>query len=51
MNLYSGNVCFWLDYIGFPIASMLSSYGFEVLGVDINSEIVKIINNRGIHIE
>lgn len=40
-----------LGYIGLPTASMLATHGFEVLGVDINSEIVKIINNGGIHIE
>ena len=38
-------------YIGLPTASMLATHGFDVLGVDINSEIVKIINNGGIHIE
>ncbi len=40
-----------LGYIGLPTASMLATHGFEVLGVDINSEIVKIINSGGIHIE
>lgn len=40
-----------MGYIGLPTASMLATHGFEVLGVDINSEIVKIINNSGIHIE
>jgi len=40
-----------LGYIGLPTASMLATHGFDVLGVDINSEIVKIINNGGIHIE
>ncbi len=40
-----------LGYIGLPTASMLATHGFEVIGVDINSEIVKIINNGGIHIE
>jgi len=40
-----------LGYIGLPTASMLATHGFDVIGVDINSEIVKIINNGGIHIE
>ena len=40
-----------LGYIGLPTASMLATHGFEVIGVDINSEIVKIVNNGGIHIE
>lgn len=40
-----------LGYIGLPTASMLATHGFDVLGVDINSEIVKIINDGGIHIE
>jgi len=40
-----------LGYIGLPTASMLATHGFDVLGVDVNSEIVKIINNGGIHIE
>jgi len=29
-----------LGYIGLPTASMLATHGFDVLGVDINSEIV-----------
>ena len=40
-----------LGYIGLPTASMLATHGFDVLGVDINSDIVKIVNNGGIHIE
>ena len=40
-----------LGYIGLPTASMLETHGFAILGIDINSEIVKIINNGGIHIE
>jgi len=28
-----------LGYIGLPTASMLATHGFEVIGVDINSEI------------
>ena len=40
-----------LGYIGLPTASVLATHGFDVLGVDINSEVVKIINKRGIHIE
>jgi len=40
-----------LGYIGLPTASMLASNGFNVSGVDINSEIVDIINKGDIHIE
>jgi len=40
-----------LGYIGLPTASILATHGFEVVGVDINSEIVKILNDGGTHIE
>jgi len=40
-----------LGYIGLPTASILATHGYEVIGIDINSEIIKIINNGGIHIE
>lgn len=40
-----------LGYIGLPTASMLATNGCEVIGVDINSEAVSIINEGRIHIE
>jgi UDP-N-acetyl-D-mannosaminuronic acid dehydrogenase len=40
-----------LGYIGLPTASILAAHDFEVVGVDINSEILKVINGGGIHIE
>jgi len=40
-----------LGYIGLPTACMLALHGFEVSGVDINSQIVDIINKGDIHIE
>ena len=40
-----------LGYIGLPTASILAAHDFEVVGVDINSEILKVINDGGIHIE
>ena len=40
-----------LGYIGLPTASMLSSNGFQVYGVDINPQIVETINKGEIHIE
>lgn len=45
------NVCvIGLGYIGLPTASLLSTKGFEVLGVDVQPEVVKTINNGKIHI-
>ncbi len=40
-----------LGYIGLPTAAMFASHGVKVLGVDVNSEICKTINNGGTHIE
>lgn len=40
-----------LGYIGLPTASMLAANGCTVLGVDVNSEAVAIINEGRIHIE
>lgn len=40
-----------LGYIGLPTASILASSGVEVVGVDINAEVVNIINSGEIHIE
>lgn len=39
-----------LGYIGLPTASLLATKGFEVLGVDVNKEVVNTINNGEIHI-
>ncbi len=40
-----------LGYIGLPTASMLSTSGYQVIGVDISERIVEIINRGEIHIE
>ena len=39
-----------LGYIGLPTAAVLADSGYQVYGYDINSEIVKKINNSEIHI-
>ena len=40
-----------MGYIGLPTAAMFATHGFDVLGVDVNSEVVRILNNGDIHIE
>ena len=40
-----------LGYIGLPTASMLATHGCSVVGVDINADAVKTINEGKIHIE
>jgi len=40
-----------LGYIGLPTAAVLATHGFEVIGVDVNPNVVNIINNGDIHIE
>jgi UDP-N-acetyl-D-mannosaminuronic acid dehydrogenase len=40
-----------LGYIGLPTASMFATNGVQVVGVDINAEVVEILNNGDIHIE
>lgn len=40
-----------LGYIGLPTASMLSTSGYQVVGVDISEHIVETINRGEIHIE
>lgn len=40
-----------LGYIGLPTSAMFATHGVEVVGVDINEEIVEILNNGDIHIE
>src|SRR3990167_2048305 len=39
-----------LGYIGLPIASLLATKGYEVLGVDISEKVVNTINAGGVHI-
>jgi len=40
-----------LGYIGLPTASMFATHGLRVIGVDINSYIVQVLNGGSIHIE
>lgn len=40
-----------LGYIGLPTACMLANNGFEVLGVDVNKEIIDKLNCGKLHIE
>ena len=40
-----------LGYIGLPTAGLLASSGFDVLGIDIQAHIVKLINSGSIHIQ
>ena len=43
--------CFMgLGYIGLPTAIIAAKYGIQILGVDINSEIVKKTNQGKLHI-
>lgn len=39
-----------LGYIGFPTACVVARAGHEVLGVDVNSDIIDKLNNGGLHI-
>ena len=39
-----------LGYIGLPTASMFAIAGHEVVGVDINKQIIELINNGNTHI-
>jgi len=39
-----------LGYIGLPTAAVAAKYGIDVIGVDINPEVVDIINKGEIHI-
>jgi len=46
------NICvIGLGYIGFPTACILASNGYNVLGIDINEEIVTKLNSGKVHIE
>jgi len=40
-----------MGYIGLPTACMLANSGFEVLGVDINEDIINKLNSGKLHIE
>jgi UDP-N-acetyl-D-mannosaminuronic acid dehydrogenase len=40
-----------LGYIGLPTACMLANSGFEVLGVDVDEDIINILNSGKLHIE
>ncbi len=40
-----------LGYIGLPTASVLASNGFQVLGVDVSTNVVDTVNKGNIHIE
>ena len=39
-----------LGYVGLPTAAVLSEAGHDVLGIDLNPEIVRTINKGEIHI-
>ena len=39
-----------LGYIGLPTAAFLADSGYDVIGVDIDKEVVEIINKGNIHI-
>jgi UDP-N-acetyl-D-mannosaminuronic acid dehydrogenase len=39
-----------LGYIGLPYASAFATHGLQVVGVDINHDVVEIIRNGGVHI-
>lgn len=40
-----------LGYIGLPTTAMFASHGVRVLGVDVEEETCRIVNNGGVHIE
>lgn len=40
-----------LGYIGLPTASMFATHGMRVIGVDINSHVVEVLNGGDIHIK
>src|ERR1700679_1499277 len=39
-----------LGYIGLPTAAILASRGLEVVGVEINAQVVRTVNSGQIHI-
>jgi UDP-N-acetyl-D-mannosaminuronic acid dehydrogenase len=40
-----------MGYIGLPTAVLFASHGMQVVGVDINPQIVETINSGGVHIQ
>ena len=40
-----------LGYIGLPTAAMFASHGLQVLGVDVNPAVLKVLQKGGTHIE
>ncbi|MBC1935856.1 nucleotide sugar dehydrogenase [Listeria grandensis] len=40
-----------LGYIGLPTAIMFANHDHKVIGVDVNAEVIKKLNNKKIHIE
>jgi UDP-N-acetyl-D-mannosaminuronic acid dehydrogenase len=40
-----------LGYIGLPTASMFATQGFEVIGVDVNEQVITTMENGNIHID
>jgi UDP-N-acetyl-D-mannosaminuronic acid dehydrogenase len=52
VDSYMRKICVvGLGYIGLPTASMFATHGLDVVGVDVNQEIVEILNNGDVHIE
>ena len=50
-NIFEKRICvIGLGYIGLPTAGILASSGYQVLGVDVNKNIVDLINKGEIHI-
>ncbi len=39
-----------LGYIGFPTACVIADAGHEVVGVDVNADLIEKLNNGGLHI-
>ena len=48
---YKKIVVMGLGYVGLPTAAVLASRGVDVLGVDINTKTIELINKGKIHIE
>lgn len=45
------NICvFGLGYIGLPTASTFATHGLQVVGVDVNSQVVHTLRDGGLHI-
>jgi len=48
----NGTVCvIGLGYIGLPTAALLANRGYNIIGVDVNENVVEIINSGKIHIK